>query len=162
MDRSRQPEDNRICTGGYAARAGTFGFVTPSEYGEGSSASTLGDVYSLVILLYEMFTGRSPTDDMFRDSLDLHKFPEAAFPGRILEIPDPTMLVHDGANDRMQRDRIEECSIPVIGLGLSCSKQQPRERMAICDAAMEMHGMYILSGSLIVEHEGETETSALQ
>ncbi|KAK3164898.1 hypothetical protein QOZ80_1AG0026220 [Eleusine coracana subsp. coracana] len=45
---------------------GSIGYIAP-EYGEGSSISTLGDVYSLGILLLEMFTGRSPTDDMFRE-----------------------------------------------------------------------------------------------
>jgi serine/threonine protein kinase len=48
-------------------------FFTITEYGEGSSVSTQGDVYSLGILLLEMFTGRSPTDEIFNDSLDLHK-----------------------------------------------------------------------------------------
>nr|AGT17283.1 kinase [Saccharum hybrid cultivar R570] len=51
---------------------GSIGYVAP-EYGEGSAVSTTGDVYSLGILLLEMFTGRSPTDDMFGDMLDLHK-----------------------------------------------------------------------------------------
>ena len=53
---------------------------TITEYGEGSSVSALGDVYSLGILLLEMFTGRNPTDDMFTGSLDLHKFSEDALP----------------------------------------------------------------------------------
>ncbi|TVU21825.1 hypothetical protein EJB05_31492, partial [Eragrostis curvula] len=66
---------------------GSTGYVAP-EYGEGSSVSTLGDVYSLGILLLEMFTGRSPTDDMFRGPLDLHKFAEDAYPDRIWEIVD--------------------------------------------------------------------------
>ena len=38
-----------------------------------------------------MFTGRSPTEGMFRDSLDLHKFVEDALQDRTLEIADPTM-----------------------------------------------------------------------
>ncbi|CAN6171511.1 unnamed protein product, partial [Urochloa humidicola] len=39
---------------------GSIGYVAP-EYGEGSAISTSGDIYSLGVLLLEIFTGRSPT-----------------------------------------------------------------------------------------------------
>jgi serine/threonine protein kinase len=60
-------------------------FAQIIEYGEGSSITTLGDVYSLGILLLEIFTGRSPTDDTFRGSIDPHKFSEDAFPDKFWE-----------------------------------------------------------------------------
>ncbi|KAJ1282573.1 hypothetical protein BS78_03G063100 [Paspalum vaginatum] len=125
---------------------GSIGYVPP-EYGEGRSVSTLGDVYSLGILLLEMFTGRSPTDDMFKDSLDLHKYAEAALPNRALEIADPAIWLHEEAKERdpacaaTVRSRSEGCLASVIGLAVSCSKQQPRERMAIRDAAVEMRAI---------------------
>jgi hypothetical protein len=109
-----------------------------------------------------MFTGRSPTDDMFRESVDLHKFAETALPDRILEIADPTIWVHNDANDKSARSRVQECLVSVIRIGISCSKQQPRERMTIRDAAMEMHAIrdanLMLAGSLAVEHEREADT----
>ncbi|XP_015694001.1 receptor kinase-like protein Xa21 [Oryza brachyantha] len=140
---------------------GSIGYVAP-EYGEGSAVSTLGDVYSLGILLLEMFTGMSPTDDMFRDSLDLHSFAEAAHPDRILEIADPTLWVHADTKDSITRSRVQECLISVIGLGLSCSKHQPKERMLIQDAAVKMHAIrdeaYLMfSGSFSVDMEDETK-----
>jgi serine/threonine protein kinase len=55
------------------------------EYGEGATISTLGDVYSFGILLLEIFTGKSPTDNMFQGQFDLHKFSEEALPDRIWE-----------------------------------------------------------------------------
>ncbi|CAL5021592.1 unnamed protein product [Urochloa decumbens] len=119
---------------------GSIGYVAP-EYGEGSPISTLGDVYSLGILLLEMFTGRSPTDDMFRETVDLHKFSESALPDRVLEITDPTIWVHNDVNDKITRSRVQECLVSVISIGISCSKQQPRDRMPIRDAAMEMHAI---------------------
>ena len=102
-------------------------FCTFIEYGEGSFVSTQGDVYSLGILLLEMFTGRSPTDQMFSDSLDLHKFSENALPERIWEIVDPTIWMHIDANNRATRSRIRNCLVSVVALGISCSKKQPRE-----------------------------------
>ncbi|CAD6239768.1 unnamed protein product [Miscanthus lutarioriparius] len=125
---------------------GSIGYVAP-EYGEGRSVSTLGDVYSLGILLLEMFTGRSPTDDMFKDSLDLHRFAEAALPKGASEIADPVIWLHeeakakDTADAAKIRSRSEECLVSVIRLGVSCSKQQPRERMAMRDAAVEMRAI---------------------
>jgi len=64
--------------------------------------STAGDIYSLGILLLEMFTGRSPTEGTFIDSLDLHKFAEDALPDRTLEIADPIMWLYSGQHDNTQ------------------------------------------------------------
>ncbi|CAN6272961.1 unnamed protein product, partial [Urochloa humidicola] len=143
---------------------GSIGYVAP-EYGEGSPISTLGDVYSLGILLLEMFTGRSPTDDMFRETVDLHKFSESALPDRVLEIVDPTICMHNDANDKITTSRLQECLVSVISIGISCSKQQPRERMPIRDAAMEMHAIrdanLMLASSLALEREGERKADTL-
>lgn len=121
---------------------GSIGYLAP-EYGEGRNVSTLGDVYSLGILLLEMFTGRSPTDDMFKDSFDLHKFAEAALPDRVLEVADPAIWLHEakGKDPAMVRSRSETCLVSAIGVGVSCSMHQPRERMAIRDAASEMRAI---------------------
>lgn len=58
----------------------------------GSKVSPYGDVYSYVILLLEMFTGKRPTDSMFKDGLNMHKFVEMALPEQINEILDPLVL----------------------------------------------------------------------
>uniref|UniRef100_A0A2N9HYB4 Protein kinase domain-containing protein n=1 Tax=Fagus sylvatica TaxID=28930 RepID=A0A2N9HYB4_FAGSY len=56
---------------------GAIGYVAP-EYGMGSEVSTYGDVYSYGILLSEMFTGKRPTDEIFKNSLSLHEFVKTA------------------------------------------------------------------------------------
>ncbi|CAM0879530.1 unnamed protein product [Alopecurus aequalis] len=118
---------------------GSIGYVAP-EYGEGSTVSPSGDIYSLGILLLEMFTGRSPTDDMFTNSLDLHKFAENALPDRSLEIADPTIWLHGEQHDDII-SKIQECLVSVLRLGISCSRQQPRDRPLTRDAAAEMHAI---------------------
>ncbi|XP_048537775.1 receptor kinase-like protein Xa21 [Triticum urartu] len=136
---------------------GSIGYVAP-EYGEGSAVSTPGDIYSLGILLLEMFTGRSPTEGMFRDSLDLHKFAEDALPDRTLEIADPTIWLHNGQQDNTTSIRIQECLLSVLRLGISCSKTRAQDRAPTRDAAAEMHAIrdaYLLfAGKRIGEHGG--------
>lgn len=125
-----------------------FGIRITVEYGEGCDVSTLGDVYSLGILLLEMFTGRSPTDDVFKDTLGLHKFAEAALPSRAVEIADPAIWLHEEAKQNliadaaaMVRSRSERCLVSVIGLGVSCSKTKPSDRMPVRDAVVEMRAI---------------------
>ncbi|CAL4965265.1 unnamed protein product [Urochloa decumbens] len=140
---------------------GTIGYVAP-EYGECSFISTQGDVYSLGILLLEMFTGRSPTDEMFNDSLDLHKFSENALPEKIWDIVDPTIWMHIDAYNSSIRSEIQNYLVSVVSLGISCSKKQPRDRILIQDAAIEMHAIrdsYLkFVRSLLVEHGGAATT----
>ena len=106
--------------------------------------STCGDVFSFGITLIEMFTGKSPTDDMFRDGLSLHYYAEAALPDKIMEIADSNIWLHDGvnnSNDTGHITRIWECLSAVIQLGVICSKQLPTERLSMNDAAAEMHAI---------------------
>jgi serine/threonine protein kinase len=111
------------------------------EYGEGSSISSQGEVFSLGILLLEMFTGRSPVDDMFSGSFDLHKFSKNALPERIWEIVDPTIWMHIDASNSTTRIGIQNCLVSAIDLGVSCSKRQPRERMLMRDVAIKMRSI---------------------
>lgn len=116
-----------------------------SEYGLGSQVSTQGDVYSYGILLLEMFTGRRPTDETFNESLDLHRFVEMAFPTQIMNIVDPQLIreeeyeIINGIRQRCTRqDRIQECLISVINIGLQCSSKLPKERMHTGDIVKKM------------------------
>ena len=51
-----------------------------AKYGMGNEVSTFGDIYSYGILLLEMFTGKRPTDNIFKDDLNLHDFARGALP----------------------------------------------------------------------------------
>ncbi|KAK3444120.1 hypothetical protein EUGRSUZ_A00090 [Eucalyptus grandis] len=74
-----------------AGLRGTIGYAPP-EYAMGCEVSREGDVYSYGILLLEMFTGLSPTDDTFRDNLTLHNYVTKALPEQVLEIKDNILL----------------------------------------------------------------------
>ena len=104
----------------------------------GNEASTRGDVYSYGILLLEMFTGKRPTDDMFNEDDNLHNFVRAALPDQAVQIVDPvlfdgqageTSTSNLGSSARNQR--MLECLISTLGIGVACSTELPCERMCI-------------------------------
>ena len=58
----------------------------------GGEASSEGDVYSYGVLVLEMFTGRMPINDMFKDGLNLHNFFKMTLPKRLAQFVDPMLL----------------------------------------------------------------------
>ncbi|XP_052176497.1 probable LRR receptor-like serine/threonine-protein kinase At3g47570 isoform X2 [Diospyros lotus] len=135
---------------------GTIGYTAP-EYGMGSELSTSGDVYSYGILLLELFTGRRPTDDRFKDNFNLHKLAKMALTGRMMEIVDPILLL--GAEDegesessgpQMNVGKIHEASVWILKIGIACSEESSRERINIADAVAELH----LVKDMILENRG--------
>jgi serine/threonine protein kinase len=119
--------------------------IFAAEYALGSTISTEGDVYSYGIVLLEMLTGKRPTDAMFKDGFDIHAYVSDAFPEKIIEILDPIMfeefkllesnLENGNGNQKVVMDK---CVIPLIQVGLNCSKEAPRYRMSMEDVAAEL------------------------
>ena len=124
-------------------------FCAIAEYGLGNEVSTSGDVYGYGILLLEMFTGKRPTDNIFKDNLNLHDFVTRAMPKQVSNIMDPIIFwkredMETRTNDTQIQNRIGcpkilECLILIFGIRVSCSMESPRERMNIGDVVAQLH-----------------------
>ncbi|KAK1614793.1 hypothetical protein QYE76_020310 [Lolium multiflorum] len=65
------------------------------EYGMSEGISTKGDAYSFGVLLLQMMTGCSPTDEKFSGGGTLCELVDRAFPDNINAVADPVMLQDD-------------------------------------------------------------------
>uniref|UniRef100_A0A2N9EXM1 Protein kinase domain-containing protein n=1 Tax=Fagus sylvatica TaxID=28930 RepID=A0A2N9EXM1_FAGSY len=138
------------------------------EYGMGGEVSKQGDVYSYGILVLEMFTGRRPTDKMFKDGFNLHNFVRMALPERLVQIVDPNLSTreveetapateidnddnddHNNIEAEEENNHIENlsrmnanmhnCLLSVFKVGLACSMESPRERINMEDVTRELY-----------------------
>ncbi|XP_026450323.1 probable LRR receptor-like serine/threonine-protein kinase At3g47570 [Papaver somniferum] len=122
---------------------GSIGYVSP-EYGTGGEVSTQGDVYSYGILLLEMFTGKRPTDDMFKDGLNIHSFCKMhVSPEHVVEIIDSRLLldvegVHRNEN---ARDTMRQILVSIIQIGVKCSSELPSDRGSMNEVIIDVQGV---------------------
>lgn len=90
-------------------------------------------MYSYGILLLEMFTGKKPTDSLFKDDMSLHHFVKSALPGQVMEIVDSRGLFDDKPSTC-----IEDTLVFVLRIGVACSMELPSDRTQIQDAVNEL------------------------
>jgi serine/threonine protein kinase len=110
----------------------------------GCEISTAGDIYSYGVILLEMITGKHPTNDMFKDGLNLHNFVENAFPHNICEILDSSLIPfhdtasHDNEIENQTVNGIQNCIKRIAQLGLMCFVDSPKDQPAIQDVYTEI------------------------
>ena len=130
----------------------------------GSMISTYGDTYSYGILLLEMFTGKRPTDEMFKDGLNLHNFVKIALPERISEVLDPLFVAGGEGEEEeeeitnegicilvdIKKDQLQDSLTEILRIGVACSLESPRERMKLRNVIKELQLIRgVLLGSAI-------------
>ncbi|KAL4576202.1 hypothetical protein LXL04_012291 [Taraxacum kok-saghyz] len=122
---------------------GTIGYAPP-EYGVGSEMTSSGDVYSFGILLLEVVTGKRPTDNIFQEGLNLHKFAYMALPDHVTDVIDDSLLTflqEDGTRKECKlanAKEIELCIASVVKIGVACSVDSPPQRMKIENVVHEL------------------------
>ena len=133
----------------------------------GDETSIKADTYNYCILLLEMFLGKRPTDDMFKDGLNLHNFAKMALPEKLVQIVDPILLprevdeaatvivearVYNNGNEIQveveaqgipnlcQMDpNVHKCLVSILETGLACSMESPKDRMKMKEVTRELH-----------------------
>ncbi|KAI5669386.1 hypothetical protein M9H77_19239 [Catharanthus roseus] len=106
-----------------------------------------------------MFTGKRPTDNIFKDGLDLHNFVDKMnFPEQVMMITYPSLgeetrrvlepgdhiVIRVNNNDR---DLIESL-VSIFRIGIKCSSTLPKDRMNMNEAVRELfHIKIALFGS---------------
>ncbi|PIN03842.1 Serine/threonine protein kinase [Handroanthus impetiginosus] len=117
------------------ALKGSIGYIPP-EYGYGEKPSTAGDVYSYGILLLELFTGMSPTHEIFTGDLSLKSWVQDQFPTNLEQVLDIELLQQ--MNNSWDDVRLQDCLITIFGVGLSCAAESPNERITMRDALLRL------------------------
>jgi serine/threonine protein kinase len=95
----------------------------------GCKISIEGDIYSYGIILLEMIAGKHPTDEMFKDGINLRSFVESCLPQEIDELLDPILTGHhEGEGTDQVMVGIQNCVMQLANLGLKCSETSPKDR----------------------------------
>ncbi|XP_026378118.1 receptor kinase-like protein Xa21 [Papaver somniferum] len=130
-----------------------------SKYGMSGEVSTQGDVFSYGILVLEMFTGKRPTDDMFKDGLKFHNFCKMyASPEHVEEIIDSCLFLdveekhHDDdaminydmpeiKRVHLSRDKMRQILASIIQIGVECSPVLLSDRSSMTEVIVEVQAV---------------------
>ncbi|CAN1816824.1 Probable LRR receptor-like serine/threonine-protein kinase At3g47570 [Linum perenne] len=130
---------------------GTVGYAPP---GIKSGFCIEGDVYSYGVLLLELFTGRRPIEETFKEGLDLHNMVKRALSNQqTMEVLDPILLNellhhrprtyrnHNGSNTEETRKSPEELVRSILEIGVACSSNNPENRINMSEVVSRLTGI---------------------
>ncbi|KAK1383817.1 Receptor kinase-like protein xa21 [Heracleum sosnowskyi] len=84
----------------------------------------------------ELFTGRRPTDEVFRDGMNLHNFVNMAVGDQLMVVVDQSALYREEGitkeagdiGSKWTHEQTEQL-ISIFRIGIACSKESPALRM---------------------------------
>ncbi|KAF8100968.1 hypothetical protein N665_0212s0012 [Sinapis alba] len=112
---------------------GSIGYAAP-EYAMGGEISVHGDAYSFGILIFEMFSGKRPTDEMFGGDITLRSCIRSALPEHVLDVADESVL-HNGLRIGFP---VAECLTKVLEVGVGCSEESSANRLGMSEVVKEL------------------------
>ncbi|KAL1327980.1 hypothetical protein AAHE18_13G342200 [Arachis hypogaea] len=135
--------NNQVSISSTHVLKGSIGYIPP-EYGWGEKPSSAGDVYSFGIVLLELFSGKSPTDECFAGGLSLTRWVQSAYKVKKLEVIDPRLisLISDDDHDPAEGPNPQlYCLDGILGVGLSCAADTPDARIGIREALRQLKAL---------------------
>nr|KYP37606.1 putative LRR receptor-like serine/threonine-protein kinase At3g47570 family [Cajanus cajan] len=133
-----QSSTNQVSISSTHVLRGSIGYIPP-EYGWGEKASAAGDVYSFGIVLLELFSGKSPTDEGFTGGLSIRKWVQSGVKDKTVQVIDPQLLsliFHDYPSEEPNVEMY--CVDAIVGVAISCTEGNPDERIGIRDAVRQL------------------------
>lgn len=86
-----------------------------------------------------MLTGKTPTDQMFSNGLNIRKYVESTFfSHKIGEIIDPNIIPNFEDPENHVMSGMLSCIMQLAKLGISCSMETPKDRPAMQDVYAEV------------------------
>ncbi|KAL3523123.1 hypothetical protein ACH5RR_015957 [Cinchona calisaya] len=111
----------------------TLGYLAP-EYGLEGLVSTKCDVYSFGIMVMEVFTRTSPSNERFGETMNLKSWVYDSMPNELAYIIDANLLK---AGDKYFPEKLD-CISSIMKLALNCTIDSPRDRCNIQDVLVAL------------------------
>lgn len=117
----------------YTKTLATLGYLAP-EYGLEGLVSTKCDVYSFGIMIMEVFTRKSPNDEMFGENLCLKSWVSDSMSDGLVRVVDANLLRpnHEFFDEKL------DCISSIMKVALNCTRQSPRERSNMHDVLADL------------------------